>query len=175
MLKTLAILLVLAAASLVGFAATKPDTFEVARALRMQAPPERVFSQINDFDNWSAWSPWVAKDPAIKISTTTQTSGMGARYEWAGNREVGRGRMEIVTVTPPSSLRLKLSIFEPVFASNLVEFSLTPFGDYTKVTWTMRGPMDFKTKVMSVFKSMDALVGPDFALGLERMKAIVEQ
>ena len=175
MLKILAIVVALAIIGVVGLAASQPDTFFVERALRMKAPAEKVFPLINDFGNWTAWSPWVAKDPQIEITLSEQTSGMGARYEWAGDEKVGRGRMEVVRVTPPQSVRLQLSIFEPMLATNRVDFVLTPFGDYTKVTWSMRGPMDFKMKLMSIFTSMDAWVGPDFALGLERMKALAEQ
>lgn len=175
MLKILAIVITLAIIAVVGLAASKPDTFLVERALRMKAPPEHVFSLVSDFSNWAAWSPWVAKDPQIEITLSEQTRGMGARYEWAGDDKVGRGRMEIVRVTPPDSVRLQLSIFEPMLATNMVDFVLTPFGDYTKVTWSMRGPLDFKMKLMSVFTSMDKWVGPDLARGLERLKALAEQ
>ncbi|MGR9089954.1 MAG: SRPBCC family protein [Gammaproteobacteria bacterium] len=175
MIKIPAIVFTLAIIGLVGLAASQPDTFVVERALRMKAPPEQVFTLISNFEHWAAWSPWVAKDPQIEIMLSEQTSGMGARYEWAGDANVGRGRMEIVRVMPPESVRLKLSIFEPMLATNMVDFVLTPFGDYTKVTWTMRGPMDFKMKLMSVFTAMDDRVGPDFALGLGRLKALAER
>jgi hypothetical protein len=175
MLKILAIVFALALAGVAGLAATKPDSFQVIRALRMQAPPPAVFSVISDFAQWGAWSPWVAKDPALEISTSDKTTGMGAMYEWSGNRKVGRGRLEIVTVVAPENIRMKLTIFEPALARNIVEFSLSPVGAFTKVSWSMAGPMDFKTKLMSVFTPMDVLIGPDFELGLERLKALVEQ
>ena len=126
-MKTFAILFVIAIAGVIGFAATKPDSFQVERARRMHAPAEKIFPLINDFSNWGAWSPWVAKDPGIEITMSDKTSGMGAMYEWAGNSDVGRGRMEVVTVFPLKAVRLKLSIFEPMVARNAVEFSLQAF------------------------------------------------
>ncbi len=89
MLKILAIAFALAIVGVVGLAASQPDTFSVARSLRMKAPPERVFPLISDFENWATWSPWVAKDPQIETTLSAQTSGMGARYEWAGDESVG--------------------------------------------------------------------------------------
>lgn len=175
MLRILAIVVTLAIISVVGLALAQPDTFLVERVSRMKAPPERVFPLISDFSNWAAWSPWVAKDPEIEITLSKQTSGMGARYEWAGDDNVGRGRMEVVQVTPPHAVRMQLSIFEPMLATNMVDFVLSPFGDYTKVTWSMRGPLDFKMKLMSVFTSMDKWVGPDLARGLDRLKTLAEQ
>ena len=174
-MKILAILFVIAIAGVIGFASSKPDSFHVERARRMHAPPEKIFPLINDFSNWDAWSPWVAKDPAIEITMSDKTSGMGAMYEWAGNNDVGRGRMEVVTVLPLRAVRLKRSIFEPMVARNAVEFSLQAFGEYTKVTWSMRGSMDFLTKLTSTFMSMDDLVGPDLELGLNRLQMLAEK
>ena len=174
-MKILAILFVIAIAGTIGFASTKPDSFQVERVRRMHAPPEKIFPLINDFSNWSAWSPWVARDPAIDITISDKTSGIGAMYEWAGNNDVGRGRMEVVTVLPLKAVRLKLSIFEPMVVRNTIEFSLRPLGEYTKVTWSMRGSMNFLTKLTSTFMSMDDLAGPDFELGLNRLQVLVEK
>ncbi len=39
----------------------------------------------------------------------------------------------------------------------------------------MTGEKTFTTKVMGIFKSMDALVGPDFEKGLHQLKTLVER
>ena len=174
MFKVLPIAFALVIFGILGFAATKPDSFYIDRVLRMKAPPETIFPIISDFQNWQSWSPWVAKDPAIKVSLSDQTRGMGATYEWSGNKEVGEGRLEIVTELPPKSVRLRLAIFEPFTANNDVWFTLEPVGAYTKVTWHMAGPVSYVSKVFGLFNSMDDLVGPDLKLGLEKMKTLVE-
>ena len=45
----------------------------------------------------------------------------------------------------------------------------------TQVTWDMTGPMPFISKMMSVFVSMDAMIGKDFEKGLANMKAAAEK
>lgn len=35
-----------------------PSDFRVARSATIAAPPAVVFSQVNDFHKWMAWSPW---------------------------------------------------------------------------------------------------------------------
>jgi hypothetical protein len=38
----------------------------------------------------------------------------------------------------------------------------------------MTGPMPFASKVMSVFVSMDTMIGPDFERGLAKLRTVVE-
>ncbi len=53
MIKKIAIVVFIALVVLIAgvliLAATKPDTFRVERAATIQAPPEKIFSLINDF------------------------------------------------------------------------------------------------------------------------------
>jgi len=50
----------------------------------------------------------------------------------------------------------------PFEGHNVAEFTLEPRGASTAVTWAMHGPNLFIGKVMSVFMSMDRMVGSDF-------------
>jgi uncharacterized protein YndB with AHSA1/START domain len=175
MLKTIAIIVVVAIAAVLGLAATKPDTFRVQRSATIKAPPDKVFALINDFRNWSQWSPWEKLDPAMKRTHSGPPSGKGAVYEWDGNKEVGAGRMEITEPTPPSKLVIKLDFIRPFEGHNTAEFTLQPQGDGTNLTWAMHGPAPFISKVMQVFFSMDGMIGKDFETGLANLKAVAEK
>src|SRR6266849_10963363 len=108
MFKTIAIVVVVLIAALLIFAATTPDTFRVQRATSIKAPPEKIFPLINDLHSWDAWSPWEKMDPAMKRTFSGAASGKGAAYEWEGNHEVGKGRMEITESSSPSKVVIKL-------------------------------------------------------------------
>lgn len=54
MIKTLAIVLVVALAALLAFAATRPDTLRVERRASIKAPPEKIFPLIQDLHAWRA-------------------------------------------------------------------------------------------------------------------------
>ena len=54
-----------------------------------------IFALINDLRGWGAWSPYEKRDPAMQRSFSGAASGKGAIYEWDGNNNVGKGRMEI--------------------------------------------------------------------------------
>ena len=69
---------------------------------------------------------------------------------------------------------IKLDFFAPFEAHNAAEFTMRPEGGATNVTWTMRGPIPYKFKIMHVIMNMDKMVGGQFAEGLANMKAVAE-
>ena len=175
MLKIIAIVVAVAIAGVLIFAATRPDTFRVERASSIKAPPDKVFALINDFKRWDAWSPWERKDPAMKRTFGATTAGKGATYAWDGNKDVGQGSMEIVESVTPGKVALKLDFVKPFEAHNRVVFTLESKGDATNVTWAMEGPTPYLAKIIQVFISMDSMVGKDFEAGLANLKATAEK
>jgi len=155
--------------------ALQPSDFKVERSATMRAPAPAAFAQVNDFQNWRAWSPWEKVDPALKRQYEGPKAGTGAVYAWQGNKDVGEGRMTITESRPGDLVRIKLEFFKPFAATNTAEFSFKPAGaDATAVTWTMTGQNNFLSKAICMFVDMDKMVGGMFDQGLTQMKSIVE-
>jgi len=114
-------------------------------------------------------------DAAMKSTHSGAASGKGAVYEWDGNSKVGKGRMEITDASAPSKVTIKLDFLKPMEGHDTAEFTLAPEGDSTNVTWAMRGPAPFISKVMQVFISMDSMLGKEFDTGLANMKSAAEK
>jgi len=162
------VLIVLAAAVL------QPASYSVTRSVAIKAPPEKIQPLISDFHQWVQWSPWEHLDPGMTRTFSGAPKDLGAVYAWQGNREVGAGRMEVISLTP-AKVGIKLDFIAPMESSSLTDFVLEPKGDTTQVTWTMSGKSDFMTKLMGVFVSMDKMIGPDFESGLAKMKTAAEK
>jgi len=175
MIKAIIIVVVVLIAAILIFAATKPDTFRVERSASIKAPPENIYPLINDFHGWKAWSPWEKIDPAAKTTHSGAASGVGARYEWGGNNEVGSGRMEIIESSLPTKLVIKIDFIKPFEGHNIIEFTLVTGGDSTTVTQAMYGPSPYICKLMGLFFSMDKMVGAKYEEGLANLKAIAEK
>lgn len=158
-----------------GYAATKPDTFRIERSTTIQAPPERIYAFVDDFRAWEAWSPYEKMDPAMKRTYSGAAHGQGASYAWEGNEHAGAGNMAITEALPGEKLAIRLNFTKPFEASNTAEFTFKPEGGATKVTWAMHGPMPFISKVMDVLLGMDAMIGKDFEAGLSSLKALAEK
>ena len=150
------------------------DTYTVQRSTTIAAPPERVYGHLIDFSKWADWSPWDAMDPSMSKTYSGAESGVGSRYEWSGNRKVGQGSMEITDAKEHSDVHIALEFLKPFKASNQTGFSLEPTGDGTRVTWTMSGTKTLMTRIIGIFRSMDAMVGPDFERGLGDLKRVAE-
>ena len=61
-----------------------PSTAHVERQIQIDAPPASVFGLINDFNQISQWSPWVATDPNALFSVSGPPRGIGATITWDG-------------------------------------------------------------------------------------------
>lgn len=154
--------------------AIQPSEFRITRKATISAPAPAVFAQVNDFHNWEAWSPWAKLDPAAKTTFEGPSAGTGAIFRWAGNKEVGEGSMTITESRPPDLIRIKLEFLKPFAAINTTEFTFTPEGDQTAVTWSMAGKNNFIAKAVCLFMNMDKMVGGQFEKGLVNMKSVVE-
>lgn len=154
--------------------AVQPAAFRIVRSATMSAPPSAIFEQVNDFHNWTAWSPWERLDPALKRTYEGAPAGVGAIYSWEGNKQVGQGRMTITESRLSELIRINLEFIKPFKATNTTEFTFQPKDSQTVVTWTMTGTKNFMFKAVSLFMNMDKLVGGDFEKGLANMKSVVE-
>ncbi|MFZ1109253.1 MAG: SRPBCC family protein [Rhodomicrobium sp.] len=175
MLRTIAIAAAVLIAGVLVYAATKPDTFRVERTTSIEAAPGKIFPLIDDFHAWSAWSPYDKRDPAMKRTFSGAEAGEGAVYEWDGNDEVGKGRMEITKASPPSKVVIQLDFLKPFEGRNTAEFTLDPSADGSNVTWAMSGRAAFTVKLLQVFMDFDKTVGKDFEAGLAKLKAAAER
>ncbi|EMJ91890.1 SRPBCC family protein [Leptospira alstonii] len=167
-------LLVVFVAGVLAVASTKPNTFRYERTLSMNAEPERIFALLNDYHNWPSWSPWEKLDPGMKRSYSGSSSGLGSVYEWEGNSEVGKGRMEIIESKSPSTIKMRLDFLSPFEAHNTAEFTFAVKDGKTHVTWAMYGPNELISKVMGLFCDMDQMIGKDFETGLNNIKSTVD-
>lgn len=174
-LKIVAAVLVVTVAAILIYASTKPDSFRVERSIAMNAPPEKIFPYIDGLKRWTDWSPYEGRDPAMRRVYSGAESGKGAVYEWDGNDQVGKGRMEIVDSVPPRKVTIKLDFLKPFEGHNTAELTVEPKGGQTIVTWAMYGPSTFVTKLVGTFMDMDDMIGRDFAAGLAKLKTVVEK
>jgi uncharacterized protein YndB with AHSA1/START domain len=164
----------LAAGAAIGgvlvYANQQPDSFRVERSRWIAASPGQVFGWVNDFRQWRQWSPWEEKDANLARGYSGADSGVGAVYQWMGNREVGTGRMEILQTVPNERIVLALDFQRPIKAHHRVVFEFVPEDGGTRVAWVMSGERNLIGKLFGLFVDMEKMVGPDFEHGLQRLE-----
>ncbi len=154
--------------------ALQPGEYQVSRSATIDAPPAAVFAHVNDLHQWEEWSPWAKLDPNAKNTFTGPESGKGAVFAWAGNDEVGEGKMTITTSQPPEKIELSLEFVKPFADQADVGFTFEPEGEKTNVTWSMHGENNFIEKGFCLFMDMEKMIGEQYEKGLVNLKKVVE-
>lgn len=175
MLSIIGFIVVAAIAVVLIMAALRPDQFAVARSATMKAPPEKIFPYLSDLKLNKEWSPFEKTDPNMQRNYGAPSAGVGATYEFAGNSQAGSGRITVLESVPSSRVVLRLEMSKPMKADNKVTYTLASKGEGTEVTWAMEGKQPFPARVLSVFISMDKMIGNFFNIGLADLKSIVEK
>lgn len=171
------IVLCIAVAAIVGgvllCAATRPDSFRVARSTTVHAPPGKLHALIADLHQFNTWNPFTKGDPQARGEYEGPASGPGATYRFGGGQS-GSGSLRVLDASP-HLVRMELLMREPLEARNHVQFALQPRGEDTEVTWTMEGDTPFIAKVIHLFIDMDGMVGGQFEAGLADLKQRAER
>ncbi len=150
-----------------------PSVIKVQRSISMNASADVIKSQITDYNMFAKWSPWAEKDTAMKITVTGVAGNVGHKYAWEGNKDVGKGTMELTKIST-DTVAEKLD-----FAGKGVSdvfFIFKAEGAATNVTWAMDMNIGFMGRGMMLFfkGKMDKMLGGDFEKGLAKLKQVVE-
>jgi hypothetical protein len=172
MLKTIALVAVLAIAGVLVAAAMRPDSFRVVRTLSVQAPPEKLQPLIADLHQFNTWNPF-NRDPKVKGEYRGPATGPGSAYHFEGGKS-GAGSLRIVD-TAPRQVRMELHMLQPLEARNAIEFTLQPRDGATDVTWSMQGAMPYVSRLIGLFVDMDRMIGAEFENGLAALKLRAER
>lgn len=170
--KYLVIFVVVIVVAFVGIGFLLPGSYRVERSLVIQAPPQVVFAQINDFANWPAWSPWVERDPEMDIKFSANSAGEGATQEWSSETE-GSGKIAITKSEAPRLLEYEL-YFADFDSTASGGFTLEPSEGGTEVTWGFWGEHGMNPIMRWFGLAYEKLIGPDFERGLSNLKKVSE-
>lgn len=166
-------LLLPSAAAAIVFTACSPTEYEVKRETTIDAPADVVFAQVNNHKNREAWSPWEAMDPDMEKSYEGPEEGVGAKYSWKGNEDVGTGWLEILESEPNKRIKSKLVFTEPWQSESIIHWNFEEANSGTRVTWAVQGELPGYLFWMGA-DDMEEMMGPDFESGLAKLKEVSE-
>jgi len=156
-------------------AAFQPDTYTVERTATIEAPPQVVHAQLNDFRNWEKFNPWADADPNPRYTYEGPATGVGSVYHWEGNKEFGKGRFTITESRPDEYIQVDMKFIEPFEGAGVVEYRMVPAAGGTQLTETMTGEHGFMSKIMCLFVSFDDMLGEKFEEGHRRMNKVMRE
>ena len=152
----------------------QPSDFKVSRSITIKAPASAIFAQVNDPSKWEKWSPWAKIDPNARFTYDGPHAGVGAIAHWQGDADIGEGSSNITLSTPHTRIIYTLTLVKPAAATDIFEFTFTPSGKTTEVTWTMQAENGFAGKAMGLLMNCKKMMGEQFEKGLGNLKTLVE-
>lgn len=149
-----------------------PKEIKVERSISISKSLDVVKAKLGDFKYFhDEWSPWSEKDPNMKTTYKGNPGEVGHLYAWEGNKEVGKGEMELKAFNG-DTLMNRLS-FEGMGDSKAY-FLIKDNSKGTDVTWGMMFDVGFFGRPMMLFMNMDKMLGADYEKGLTKLKTKLE-
>jgi hypothetical protein len=149
-----------------------PRTYRVERTVVVQAKPEAVFAQFGDLRAWKNWGAWQERDPAMKLTHSEKTTGVGAWSAWESKTE-GNGRMTFTAYEAGRRVVYDLE-FPDMGMKSQGSMTLQPAAGGVTVVWVDGGDLGMNPigRWFGVF--LDGMIGPDFEKGLANLKRLAE-
>ncbi len=145
-----------------------PRIIKVERKIEVAGHPDEVFDQVSNFQEFVQWNPWTLKDPNIQQEFIGSPGEIGAKYTWQGNKQVGKGSMQITEIKKPNHVEMDLN-FGPR-GNAKCGFNLVEKGNGTEVTWYFLSDIGKNPLSRVMGRMMDRFIGKDYEQGLKNLK-----
>ncbi len=140
---------------------TKDGNYDIQESMVIQAPPQVIFSKVNDYRSWETWGPWKKEDSTIVFNYAEKTSGEGASYSWDGEMS---GAMMTTKVIPNKEIEQNLTLNTPAGVRNpKVSWTFEEVAGGTNVSWRLKGEHTM------IDKAYYSLSGFDFDAAMHQM------
>ncbi|WP_313807054.1 SRPBCC family protein [Flavobacterium sp.] len=164
--KYIFLLILLAAIAVSVYIGTQSNKFDIQRSKVIAVDQRTLFEYVDEYRNWENWGPWAKEDPSMQYTYSSKTKGEGASYSWTGKD--GDGKMNTVKTITNDSIFQKIS-FEDSTPSDVI-WGFEKVNGGTKVTWRMKGEMDFMMKAFAMFSGgAEKMMAPMFEEGLNNI------
>ncbi|WP_422108062.1 SRPBCC family protein [Winogradskyella sp.] len=162
-------------AIIVLLALVAPKSYNVSRSITIDKPIAEVFNYLKYIKNHDEWSPWKRKDPNMKQEHVGTDGEVGFIAKWEGNKDVGTGEQEIVSITENKSINSQLRFYKPWKSQSDAYLTTRELdANSTEVVWGFSGVNKPPSNIFFLFFNMDKTVGKDFEEGLNDLKQILE-
>jgi hypothetical protein len=152
-----------------------PKNYEVNRSIIIDKPLSDVFHYLKLIKNQNDWSPWKKKDPNMTQTFEGTDGEVGFVSKWEGNKDVGTGEQEILSIVENESIVTELRFLKPWKSQSTGYLKVEEIStNETKVIWGFSGRNPFPFNIFMLFFNFEKAVGKDFEEGLNSLKEQLE-
>lgn len=152
-----------------------PRDYHLERSVTINATPDNVWPLVSSFSGQNKWSPFIKKDPAVRITYKGRDGTIGSEYLWEGNDDVGKGKQIMTRLEPVTYVGTRLIFLEPVESEAEAFIRLESVAGGTRAIWGFNSSFPYPTNAMMLFMNLEEMVGKDYEEGLVNLKRLAEQ
>ena len=148
--------------------------YHIQREIIINAPLQKVFDYLKQIKNWDNFNERATADPSRKNEFKGTDGTVGFIYAWSGNKKVGEGEKEIMSISEGKKIETEIRFVKPFTLTGYTTMSTESIsGNQTKVTSsnasTLKYPLNFLLLVVEkgITKDMD--------ISLSALKNILEK
>ncbi len=173
-LRIIGILLLIIIAGVLILGAIAPKEMKTERSVVINAPKDVVAQHMLQYKNFNHWNPWAPMDPNMKSEVIGEEGVTGTKYQWTGNKQVGKGEMVVKSATA-DEVQYEMHFMEPWESTADGTWRVEDAGNgQTKAIWGFRSDSKFPMNGLMMLMGMEKMLAADFDKGLNKLKAYSE-
>ncbi len=173
-LKTILYVLLILVAVFLVLMFVAPTRYQIERTVEIDAPKSLVVPQAIHFENFQQWNPWSKMDSNMVVTLKGVPGEVGSGYSWSGNKDVGKGAMEITGIRG-DTFDIRLNFLEPVESEAMTYFIIRDDAGKTHVSWGMDTEWKRPSNVFGMVMGFRKAIEKDYDLGLASLKERAEK
>lgn len=144
--------------------------------MHLDCTPEIAWQHIGTLKALSLWSPWAAKDPAIRQTFTGTDGTIGAAYHWESEvKNVGAGSQTITGITQQTELTSRVDFIRPFKGTGQAFVNMKVDGGLVFIHFSMKSATPYPMNIIKLFGVIEKNMHRDFDDGFARLKALCEK
>lgn len=151
--------------------------YAVEEEIIINKPKQEVYNYIVLLENQNNYSKWANMDPEMEKTFRGKDGTVGFVSAWAStDKNVGSGEQEITKIIEGERIEYELRFKEPMESTEYAYMTVESVSEQqTRVKWGFYGKMEYPMNLMLLFMDFSQMIGDDFKVGLNRLKAILEK
>lgn len=148
--------------------------YDIRCEIIIDAPLQKVFDYIKHIRNWDNFNERSVADPDKKNEFRGTDGTVGFIYAWNGNKKVGEGEKEIMSISEGERIETEIRFVRPFTATGYTTMRTDPVsGTRTKVTMTNASKIKYPFNILLLV--VEKGIAKDMDASLAALKNILEK
>lgn len=172
----IAILLIIAGiiALILIIALVTKKKYDIHREVIINASLQKVFDYLKYLKNWDNFNERATADVDRKVEFKGTDGTVGFIYAWSGNKKVGEGEKEIMSISEGKKIETEIRFIKPFAVTGYTSMVTEPISDTrTKVIFSNASTLKYPLNFLLLF--VEKGIANDMDISLASLKNILEK